>query len=61
MKSLMEIFAGLVLLLIPIYLWITDYWGFGDAALDLLKGGIIWVLILIGAILLVVGISDLRD
>ena len=61
MKKLIEIFAGLILLLVPIYAWITNLWGVGDAALNLLKGRIIWILILLGVILLVLGISELKN
>jgi hypothetical protein len=61
MKKLIEIVSGLILLLVPIYLWITNLWGVGDAALNLLKGGIIWILILLGMILLVLGISELKN
>ena len=52
MKKLIEIVAGLILLLVPLYAWIVNLWGVGDAALNLLKGGIVWILILFGIILL---------
>jgi|TARA_B100002003_G_C14010263_1_gene487421 hypothetical protein len=61
MKKLIEIIAGLIFLLFPIYAWITNLWGVGDAALNLLKGGIVWILILFGIILLVLGISELKN
>jgi|TARA_B100001964_G_C13745151_1_gene384941 hypothetical protein len=61
MKKLIEIVAGLILLLVPLYAWITNLWGVGDAALNLLKGGILWILILLGVILLVLGISELKN
>jgi hypothetical protein len=61
MKKLIEIVMGLILLLVPLYAWITNLWGVGDAALNLLKGGIIWILILLGVILLVLGISELKN
>jgi|TARA_B100002003_G_C14082791_1_gene520890 hypothetical protein len=61
MKKLVEIVMGLILLLVPLYAWITNLWGVGDAALNLLKGGILWILILLGVILLVLGISELKN
>jgi len=61
MKKLIEILAGLILLLLPVCAWILNFWEFGDAALMVFKGGLVWGLILIGIVLLVVGISDLKN
>jgi len=64
MNKFIEILIGLVFLIIPIYIWIATpggIWGMGAAALTLLKGGIIWGLILIGVVFLIIGISDLKD
>ena len=61
MNKILEILIGLLLLLVPIYAWIVNLMGAGDAALTVLKGGIVWILLLIGAILLIIGISDLKD
>ncbi|MCH7850868.1 MAG: hypothetical protein IH845_04470 [Nanoarchaeota archaeon] len=61
MNKIIEILLGLLLLLIPIYAWITNYAEIGDAALSLLKGGVVWILILVGAVLLIMGISDLKN
>jgi hypothetical protein len=61
MNKFIEILAGLVLLLAPIYAWIINLWGFGDAALLVLKGGIVWGLLFIGIVFLILGISDLKS
>ena len=61
MNKYFEILIGLVLLLIPIYTWIVDWAGFGTAALTFLKGGLIWLLLGIGAVFLMMGLSDLKD
>ena len=61
MNKFATILIGLVLLLVPIYTWIVDYAGFGTAALTFLQGGIVWLLILIGAVSLVIGLSSLKD
>ena len=55
------IIAGIVFLVVPIYAWIINLWGFGGAALEFLKGGIMWLLLLVGALSLVVGLSDLKN
>jgi len=61
MNKFISILLGLVLLLAPIYAWIMDFSGFGTAALDFLKGGLVWFLILIGLVMLLSGLSDLKD
>ncbi len=61
MNKFIQILIGLILLLAPIYAWIVDFAGFGDAALLLLKGGIMWALLLIGAALVLVGLTSLKD
>jgi len=61
MNKFIEILIGLILLVVPIYAWITNYWYLGEAALLVLKGGIMWGLILAGIMFLVLGISDLKD
>jgi len=61
MNKYLEILTGLILLLIPVCAWITNYAGLGTAALTVLKGGIVWLLIGIGLILLIIGISDLKE
>jgi hypothetical protein len=61
MNKYLEILIGLVILLIPIYVWIIDWAGFGASALTFLKGGIIWALLGIGAMFLIIGLSDLKD
>lgn len=61
MNKYLEILIGLVLLLVPIYTWITNWASFGDAAMTFLKGGLIWGLIGIGAMFLIIGLSDLKD
>ena len=61
MNKFIGILIGLILLLVPIYEWIIDFAGMGTAALSFLKGGIMWVLLLIGAVSLVVGLNSLKD
>ena len=61
MNKFIEILAGLILLVAPIYAWITDFWGLGEAALLVLKGGVVWGLIMVGLLFLILGISDLKE
>jgi len=61
MNKFIEILIGLVLLILPIYVWIIDFAGFGDSALIVLKGGIVWGFLLVGIIFLLIGLSSLKD
>ncbi len=61
MNKIIEILVGLVLLILPIYVWILNWQGFGVAALEFLKGGLMWLIILVGLLFLIIGISDLKE
>ena len=61
MNKLLGILIGLIFLVVPIYAWIVNYASFGTAALTFLKGGIVWLLLLIGAVSLLIGLSSLKD
>jgi hypothetical protein len=61
MNKWLEILVGLILVVVPIYAWIVNFGGMGDAALTFLKGGLVWLVILIGALFLMLGISDLKE
>lgn len=61
MNKWLELLVGLILLLVPIYAWITNLWGFGAAALSFLQGGLVWLLLLVGLLFIILGISDLKD
>ena len=61
MNKFVEILLGLVLLLVPIYAWIVDFARFGTAAMIVFKGAIVWMVLLAGLVLLLVGLSSLKD
>jgi hypothetical protein len=61
MNKWFEILLGLIFLNGSIFVWWNNYFQFGDAALSFLKGGLIWLIIGIGFILIMLGISDLKD
>jgi len=64
MNKWAEIVLGLILIIVAVLLWIITLglgrWDFGTAALEFLKGGIVWFIILLGLLFLMLGISDLR-
>ena len=61
MNKFISILVGLVLLVVVIYAWGANLAGFGNAALTFLKGGIVWAVRLIGLVLVILGISSLKD
>jgi len=61
MNKWIEILLGLILLNGAIFTWWINFWSFGDAALAFFKGGLVWMIILVGFIFIVLGISDLKD
>ena len=61
MNSWSKLFLGLILVVITVYLWGMNLWGLGTSALMFLKGGISWLIILIGIGLIIIGINDLKE
>ena len=61
MNKWFEILAGLILITLSIYFWGMDIFGVGTAAVEFLKGGIVWFIILVGIVLILLGISDLKE
>ncbi|MDP1729496.1 MAG: hypothetical protein Q8L27_04805 [archaeon] len=63
MNKWLEILLGLILVIAPIIEWIANYTGLslGAAALTVLKGGIVWGVVLLGLLFLMLGISDLKE
>jgi len=63
MKNLFKIALGLILIIIPLYFifpgMILESWGV--AAWNLIKGGITILVFLTGLILIILGISDLKN
>jgi len=63
MNKWIEILVGLILIVGAIYV----AWGlplmasWGVAAIEFLKGGIVWFVIMIGLLFLMLGISDLKE
>lgn len=67
MNKWLELLVGLVLvvaaLLVMWYspIWWNSVWDFRGAAWEFLKGGIFWFILGIGALFIMLGISDLKD
>jgi len=57
--NLFKIVFGVILVIVAVYLSYGNSWGI--AALDLIKGGIVLLVVLIGVVLLLVGFSDLKN
>jgi hypothetical protein len=61
MNKWLEIIMGLILLVFVVYVWGMNYLGVGTAAIELFKGGLVWLVILIGAIFIMLGISEIKE
>ena len=61
MNKWLEILLGVVLLNGAIFAWGYNFWNFGEAASVFFKGGLVWMIIGVGLILIMLGISDLKD
>lgn len=60
MNKWLELLIGLIFLVVPIYLWGINAMGLGTAALEFLKGGLVWLVLAIGALFILLGISDIK-
>jgi uncharacterized membrane protein len=62
MNKWLQILVGLILLVGGIYVgWGLNFWQFGDAALTVFKGGLMWAVLFLGLILVILGINNLKD
>lgn len=61
MNKWLELLIGLVLLVGGVYVWGTNFLGFGSAALNLLQGGILWLFLLVGLALILLALSALKE
>ncbi len=65
MNKWLELLVGLILVVIPIVVawysqsWAT--WNFWSAAGTFFKGGLFWLVVGIGALFILLGISDLKE
>ena len=61
MNKWLEILVGLILVIAAVAAWTSNFWNMGEAALTFLKGGIVWLLVIMGLLFLILGISDLKE
>ncbi len=63
MNKWLEIFLGLIMVVIPLTLILPGMplSNWGRAALIILKGGIVWVVLLTGLLLIILGINELKE
>ncbi len=67
MNKWAEILIGIIILNGVILLaWYSgdlfgNFWNFKHAAWEFFKGGLVWVLLIVGLIFIVLGISDLKE
>ncbi len=65
MNKWLEIILGLILIIGAILIWYytldKGIWNFGAAAWTVLKGSLMWILLLIGLLFIILGINDLKE
>lgn len=61
MNKWLELIIGIVFLIAAIIAWAYNFANFGEAALNFLKGGLMWVVIILGIVFIVLGINDLKE
>ena len=61
MNKWIELLLGLILITGAVYVWGMNFLGFGTAALELIKGSLVWIVIMVGLLLILIGISDLKE
>ncbi len=65
MNKWLELLLGLILLIGAILVWFYSLqwgaWNFGIAAWEFFKGGLIWFVIMLGLLLIMLGMSDLKE
>lgn len=64
MNKWAELFIGLILIIVAIVVaWFSQAWGiwnFWSAAGVFFKGGLFWAVVMIGALFVMLGISDIK-
>jgi len=67
MNKWLELIIGLILVVGAILVawyspnWWGSFWNFRHASWEFLKGGVFWFILGIGALLIMLGISDLKE
>ncbi|MBL7147874.1 MAG: hypothetical protein ISS82_03550 [Nanoarchaeota archaeon] len=63
LKGSFKIIVGILLVIIALWVAIVNLfgWNWGQATLDLIKGGIILAIIFVGLIFLILGFTDFKE
>lgn len=66
MNKWLELIVGMIFISLAVYLWVSstqfgEFWNFGKAAWILIKGSFLLSVVFIGFILVILGISDLKN
>lgn len=64
MNKWTELLLGLILVIVPIIVaWYSQSWGvwnFWSAAGTFFRGGLFWMIVMIGVLFILLGVSDLK-
>ncbi len=63
MNKWIELILGIILIIAPLYVALSHWgaaWGWGQATLEFIMGGIIVGVILLGLLFIILGISDIK-
>ncbi len=58
-KGLFKLLIGIILVIATLWVSVT-YTGWGQAALNLIQGSIILIVLLIGIVVFIIGLTDLK-
>lgn len=58
-KGLFKLLAGVILVIAALWVAVT-YSGWGQATLDLIQGSIILLVVIVGLVILIIGLTDLK-
>jgi hypothetical protein len=61
MNKWIKLLLGLILVIAAVYVWGMDIYGFGTAALTVIKGWLVWAVILLGLFILFLGINEIKE
>ena len=66
MNKWAELLLGLILVIVPIFVawyslsWWGNFWSFRAATWEFLKGAVFWMILMVGVLFILLGISDLK-
>ena len=61
MNKWVELILGIILIIAPLYVTLSNWGAWGQATLEFIKGGIVVGVILLGLLFIILGISDIKD